>query len=76
MAPTWTQATVHTFDEPQRSGSVITDQGRVIPFDAAAWAAGPLRTVRTGQRVRVAIDADATPSVVSAITLVTFPPVS
>lgn len=75
MAPTWMQATVHTFDEAQSSGSVITDQGRVVPFGADAWAAGPLRTARTGQRVRVAVDSASTPTVVAAITLATFPPV-
>lgn len=76
MATTWTQATVHTFDEAQGSGSVITDRGLVITFGAAAWAASPLRTVRTGQRVRVAVDSESAPTAVAAITLATFPPVS
>ena len=74
MAPLWTQATVHTFDQQQGSGSVITDQGLVIAFDAPAWSAGPLRTMRTGQRVRVAVDSESSPSAISALTLATFPP--
>ncbi|MEO8106449.1 MAG: hypothetical protein ABI720_03950 [Actinomycetes bacterium] len=73
MSPIWTQATVHTFDELSASGSVITDQGLVIGFDAAAWSAGPLRTMRTGQRVRIAVDSTASPTVISALTLATFP---
>jgi hypothetical protein len=75
MAPTWTQATVHTFDGTTGSGSVITDGGLVVGFDAQAWAAGPLLTMRAGQRVRVALDAEDAPSAISAITLATFPPV-
>lgn len=76
MAPTWTQATVHTFDEHQGSGSVITDRGLVIAFDAEAWTAGPLRSMRPGQRVRIAVDSQSAPTAVSAITLATFPAVT
>ncbi|MGB2839788.1 MAG: hypothetical protein WBC76_08145 [Actinomycetes bacterium] len=76
MAPTWTQATVHTFDEPHGSGSVITDRGMVIAFNADTWAAGPLRTMRPGQRVRIAVDSQSAPTAVSAITLATFPAVT
>jgi cold shock CspA family protein len=75
MSPTWTQATVHTFDATAGSGSVITDGGLVIAFDTRAWAAGPLRTMRTGQRVRVAVDDEDAPTAIAAITLSTFPPV-
>jgi hypothetical protein len=73
MAASWTQATVHAFHETLGSGSVITDQGVVIPFEPSAWEPGALRTLRPGQRLQVLVDPDATPVVVSAMTLVTFP---
>jgi cold shock CspA family protein len=72
MTTPLTQATVHTFDAAVGAGSVITDEGLVIPFASAAWEKGPLRTMRPGQRVRVVIEAESKPVVV-AITLATFP---
>ena len=50
-----TQATVATFDAETGSGTVLTDDGRRIPFDPAAFAAGGLRLLRPGQRVRMEI---------------------
>jgi 2-phospho-L-lactate guanylyltransferase len=47
------QATVASFDAGTGSGTVLTDDGRRIPFDGAAFAAGGLRLLRTGQRVRL-----------------------
>ena len=47
------QATVATFDRATGAGSVLTDDGRRIPFDSAAFAAGGLRLLRAGQRVRM-----------------------
>jgi cold shock CspA family protein len=47
------QATVATFDPASGSGSVLTDDGRRIAFDGAAFAAGGLRLLRLGQRVRL-----------------------
>lgn len=72
MTSTLTQATVHQFDAAAGDGSLITDEGRVIPFASGAWEAGALRTMRPGQRVRVVLDAGS-PPVVVAITLATFP---
>lgn len=72
MITSLTQATVHEFDADEGTGSLITDEGRVIPFGAAAWETGPLRTMRPGQRVRVVLDGGS-PPVVVAITLATFP---
>ncbi|CNE09356.1 Uncharacterised protein [Mycobacterium tuberculosis] len=63
------QATVKEFDAETRSGSVLLDDGTELPFDADAFAAGGLRLLRFGQRVRLAV-ADGR---VSAITLSTFP---
>ena len=73
MAATWSQATVHGFDEEAEMGSVITDDGQVMIFASAVWAASPLRTVRPGQRVQVAVDRSVTPPAILALTLVTFP---
>jgi cold shock CspA family protein len=47
------QATVATFDPATGAGTVLTDQGRPIAFDGAAFAAGGLRLLRLGQRVRL-----------------------
>lgn len=64
-----TQATVHTFDADSGDGTVIRDDGVVLAFTADAWADGPLRLLRTGQRVRVVVGDGR----VTALTLATFP---
>jgi hypothetical protein len=63
------QATVRDFDPATRSGSVFLDDGTQIPFDAAAFDAGPLRLLRSGQRVNIVMDGDD----VTYVTLSTFP---
>ena len=68
------QATVHTFDANHGDGSVITDDGRVIPFEANAWQSGALRTLRQGQRLKVQVAEDASGPRVTTLTLVTFSP--
>jgi hypothetical protein len=50
------QATVHRFDPGTRSGSVVTDDGLLLPFDAEAFGGSRLRHVRTGQRLTVVTD--------------------
>jgi cold shock CspA family protein len=52
---TGVQATVATFDAATGAGAVLTDDGRRIPFDGPAFAAGGLRLLRLGQRVRLEI---------------------
>jgi cold shock CspA family protein len=64
------QATVKAFDAETRSGTVLLDDGTELAFDADAFAAGGLRLLRFGQRVRLAVAEDGR---VSAITLSTFP---
>ena len=66
------QATVHTFDPHHGDGSVITDDGVVIPFDASAWQSGALLTLRPGQRLRVQVTEGSSGPHVTALTLVTF----
>jgi 2-phospho-L-lactate guanylyltransferase len=52
------QATVHRFDAATRSGTVVTDEGLLLPFDAGAFATSRLRHVRTGQRLTVVVEGD------------------
>jgi 2-phospho-L-lactate guanylyltransferase len=47
------QATVSFFDERTRSGRVLLDDGRELPFDASALEGTGLLLLRTGQRVRL-----------------------
>ncbi|MEU8380486.1 hypothetical protein [Streptosporangium sp. NPDC048865] len=63
------QATVRTFDPATRSGSVFLDDGTEIPFGAAAFDAGPLRLLRSGQRVAIVMSGDD----ITYVTLSTFP---
>lgn len=51
------QASVHTFDMDTAAGSVITDNGRVLPFDERVFAASQLRHLRVGQRVSIDVGA-------------------
>jgi cold shock CspA family protein len=63
------QGTVATFDPATGGGTVLTDDGRRIPFDGAAFAAGGLRLLRPGQRVRMDVAGDR----VVRVTIVTLP---
>jgi cold shock CspA family protein len=50
------QATVRDFDTATGAGSVLLDDGRLVRFDRAAFVAGGLRLLRSGQRVRLEYD--------------------
>ncbi|TDD32292.1 hypothetical protein E1286_43815 [Nonomuraea terrae] len=63
------QATVRSFDEATRSGTVFLDDGTVLEFGTAAFDAGPLRLLRSGQRVNLAM----TGGQITYVTLSTFP---
>jgi cold shock CspA family protein len=63
------QATVHRFDPATGSGSVVTDDGLVIPFDSEAFAGSRLRHVRTGQRLTVQVEGEGPDAVVVALAL-------
>ena len=52
------QATVATFDPATGAGRVLLDDGRPVDFDGAAFAAGGLRLLRLGQRVRLELDGE------------------
>ncbi len=47
------QATVATFEPDSGAGTVLLDDGRAESFDGVAFAAGGLRLLRLGQRVRL-----------------------
>ncbi|GII55716.1 hypothetical protein Pth03_41050 [Planotetraspora thailandica] len=63
------QATVKSFDGETRSGSVFLDDGTEIAFEAAAFDAGPLRHLRSGQRVNIVMSDGR----ITYVTLSTFP---
>jgi cold shock CspA family protein len=63
------QATVATFDPDTGSGTALTDDGRRVAFDGAAFAAGGLRLLRPGQRVRM----DVADGRVVRVTIATLP---
>jgi cold shock CspA family protein len=63
------QATVRHFDPQTRSGDVLMDDGSVKLFGADAFNASGLRLLRSGQRVRLRVDAE---GAVSFVTLATF----
>ncbi|TDD26429.1 hypothetical protein [Nonomuraea diastatica] len=63
------QATVRSFDEATRSGTVFLDDGTVLEFGKPAFDAGPLLLLRTGQRVNLVTSGGE----ITYITLSTFP---
>ena len=63
------QATVRDFDPESRGGTALLDDGREVAFDGAAFAAGGLRLLRLGQRVRLEYDGDR----VARVTIHTLP---
>lgn len=66
------QATAYTYDAHTRSGSVLLDDGTPVPFDAAAFDAGGLRLLRSGQRVRIEWGDEDGERRITLVTLQTF----
>ncbi|MDV3222818.1 cold-shock protein [Intrasporangium sp.] len=65
------QASVHAFDPISLTGSVIRDDGVLLPFDGAAFLTSGLRLLRVGQRLTVEVDEDR----VTALRIVGIEPV-
>jgi 2-phospho-L-lactate guanylyltransferase len=63
------QATVRNYDPVSRSGDLLLDDGSVLGFGADAFDASGLRLLRTGQRMKVRVDAE---GAVAFLTLATF----
>jgi hypothetical protein len=51
------QATVYRYDPASGSGSVLTDDGTVLPFELDALRLSGLRHLRPGQRLTVELSA-------------------
>ena len=66
------QGTVREFSEETRSGSVILDDGTVLPLPAQSFSRSGLRMLRPGQRVRLVTEGEADDRVVSSIELATL----
>lgn len=49
---------MYRFDPDVHVGSVLTDDGLVVPFGAAAFATSGLRHLRPGQRLTVELAED------------------
>lgn len=64
------QGTVAIYDPRTRSGTLLLDDGRQVPFPPAAFDASGLRLLRLGQRVRVEHDADGAVTRIALITMV------
>jgi 2-phospho-L-lactate guanylyltransferase len=63
------QATVYRFDPATGSGSVLTDAGLVLPFDAEAFATSGLRLLHPGQRLGVTVAGEGAVTVVTSLWL-------
>ncbi len=49
---------MNTFDPASQAGSVVLDDGLVLPFAAKAFASSGLRLLRPGQRLGVTVSDD------------------
>jgi len=56
VSPDALHATVRSFDDSSRRGTVLLDDGLELGFDAAAFDAGHALHLRLGQRVRLTRD--------------------
>jgi 2-phospho-L-lactate guanylyltransferase len=63
------QATLHRFDAATRSGTVVTDDGLLVPFDAEAFSGSRLRHIRTGQRLTVVVEGSGAEARIVAMSL-------
>jgi cold shock CspA family protein len=63
------QATVNRFDPATGSGSVVTDAGLIVPFDAAAFATSGLRLLRPGQRIGITVSDEGSSESVTSLWL-------
>ena len=53
------QASIHTFDDADGSGTALLDDGREVAFSGRVFAASTLLHVRPGQRVSIVLGPDA-----------------
>lgn len=67
------QATVSRFDAALSCGTVLLDDGVELPYDATAFAAGGIRLLRPGQRVRIEVEPTPAGRRVVFLTIATLP---
>ncbi|MEV8378173.1 hypothetical protein AB0P21_35885 [Kribbella sp. NPDC056861] len=67
------QATVSRYDEATASGTVLTDTGIELPFDAQAFTGTPVRLLRLGQRVRLITTGSGADLTISEVHFITLP---
>ena len=60
---------MRSFDASTGSGAVLLDDGHELPFAASAFASSTLRGLRSGQRVRIRVEAGR----IVAMSLATLP---
>lgn len=63
------QGTLRRFDPATGAGDALLDDGELIVFGGAAFAASGLRLLRIGQRVRLRRDRTGTVTLVTILTL-------
>lgn len=66
------QGTVRHFDPGTRSGSLLDDSLRELPFDAEAFRASGLVELRIGQRVRFELEEEKDEVTVTRLNLVSL----
>lgn len=66
------QATVATYDPDTRAGTVLLDDGVVLPFGAEALAGTRLRLLRPGQRVRLETSAPGAQPAITGLQILTL----
>ena len=66
------QGTVKEFSDATRSGSVILDDGSIIPLPPRAFSQSGLRSLRFGQRVRLEVSGEGDDRVVTTVALATL----
>ena len=68
-----TRGTIASFDASERSGTILLDDGVLLPYAASALAGSGVRGLRLGQRMRVLIDGEGATQTVAALTIITLP---
>ena len=66
------QGTIKDFDEKERTGSLLTDDGSEIAIEAASLEGSDIRTLRIGQRVKFEIEDRDGARFARSLTLVTW----
>ncbi len=66
------QATVRSFDPSTCSGTVLSDDGVEVPYDAETFARSGLRHLRIGQRVAVTLEGEGEHQSVGSLSIYTL----